>query len=396
MATALNKPVTFDEFDKEISLRPKDKSPGITGITINMLKACPKGLLIELYDILTQLWTRRNDSSGRIIPESWLHRWLCLVPKDKKGPTKLDRIRPISLYEVTRKIWTGILNHRIIRIWEEQKALHPTQYGYRPNLGTESELMQLINVIEDVDEFNKTFFLIAFDTKKAFDSVRKPLMVAAWKRLGVPLDIAEYLVDLDKGGQTVVKSQHANAVYHDLGPKAILTNQTGEDSAASFYARDGIGQGDSTSALAWLAIYDILLCMLDDNLHPPYLYQATPDQMEKSDMFAYADDLNGVSPSLAHLQTMTDHVSAFNAITGFSFNDKLECGTNSHQDFGAIYAHDKHWKEITVPIKPKLVITILGVPVDLCNKWTDLKKYVATKISSLSIPIAKKNVFYLT
>ena len=101
--------------------------------------------------------------------------------------------------------------------------------------------MQLINIIEDADEFNKTFFLIAFDTKKAFDSVRKPLMVAAWKRLGVPLDIAKYLIELDKGGKTVVKSQHANAVYHDLGSVAILTDETCEDSAASFSARDGIG-----------------------------------------------------------------------------------------------------------------------------------------------------------
>ena len=66
-------------------------------------------------------------------------------------------------------------------------------------------------------------------------------------------------------------------------------------------------------------------------------------------MFAYADDLNGVSPSKENLQKMADIVSAFNAITGLSFNDKLECGTNQKGNFGEIYAHNKEWKVIKVP-----------------------------------------------
>ena len=53
MSEELNKPISFDEYKKEISLRPKDKSPGITGVTINMLKACPIGLLSELHGILS-------------------------------------------------------------------------------------------------------------------------------------------------------------------------------------------------------------------------------------------------------------------------------------------------------------------------------------------------------
>ena len=53
---------------------------------------------------------------GRVVPESWMHRWISVIPKDKSGPIQLERIRPISLYEVTRKIWTGILNSRIMEL----------------------------------------------------------------------------------------------------------------------------------------------------------------------------------------------------------------------------------------------------------------------------------------
>ena len=110
---------------------------------------------------------------------------------------------------------------------------------------------------------------MAFDTKKAFDSVNKPLMLAAWIRLGAPEDIAQYLIELDSDGRTTIKTQHANAVYHQLGVRNVLSDHTDDDHAASFIARDGIGQGDSTSATAWLALYDILLCMMESNPFAP-------------------------------------------------------------------------------------------------------------------------------
>ena len=65
----------------------------------------------------------------------------------------------------------------------------------------------------DAAETNRTFFLMGFDTKKVFDTVNKDLLRAAWVRLGIPADIAEYLNTLDFEGTTTVKSQHASASY---------------------------------------------------------------------------------------------------------------------------------------------------------------------------------------
>jgi hypothetical protein len=164
MKEALEAPITFQHFKNAVKTRPKYKSPGISGTTINMIQSLPEGPLHTLYDNLNFLWLNRNLPGGQVDPESWAHRWMCLVPKDKVGPVKLDRIRPISLYEVTRKLWTGILNDRITHIWETQRALHQSQYGYRPHVGTESEIIQLLNIIADASETNKSFFLMGFDT----------------------------------------------------------------------------------------------------------------------------------------------------------------------------------------------------------------------------------------
>ncbi len=53
-------------------------------------------------------------------------------------------------------------------------------------MGTDTELIQIINIIEDASTLNKEIILSEFDTAKAFDSVNKELMVAAWMRLEVP------------------------------------------------------------------------------------------------------------------------------------------------------------------------------------------------------------------
>jgi ABC-type dipeptide/oligopeptide/nickel transport system ATPase subunit len=139
-------------------------------------------------------------------------------------------------------------------------------------MGTDTELIQVINVVEDAAEFKKRLILTSFDTTKAFDSVNKPLMVAAWERLGVPPDIADYLVNIDVGGDTLIKTPHAKSVIAQLQKGQCLRDVKVNDEKAkstanwvrTFEARDGIGQGDSPSANAWIAIYDILLCALDE------------------------------------------------------------------------------------------------------------------------------------
>ena len=85
-------------------------------------------------------------------------------------------------------------------------------------------------------------------------------------------------------------------------------------------------------------------------------------------------------------------MSAYNAITGFSFNEKLECGTNTTQAYPDVFVHDAAWVPTAVHIQRKLTIKILGVPVDLTNGWTDLKKYVAKIISTALLPLQRKNV----
>ena len=151
MEKALNQEISFEEYMGEVRSKANNKSPGLSGFTINMLKEFPEEVQRHLYLGLCEIWSRRNEAD--MVPESWYARWICSVPKKKNGPITLDSIRLISLYKVLRKVWTSIITARISKVWTEHKALHPTQYGYQFAMGTDTELIQVINVVEDAAEF---------------------------------------------------------------------------------------------------------------------------------------------------------------------------------------------------------------------------------------------------
>ena len=270
MTETLNRDIIFADFMNEIHRRANNKSPGPSGFTINMLKSLPSLTLQALFDSLNELWKSPDQD---ILPDTWYTRWLCLIPKDKFGPPNIDRIRPISLFEVIRKVWTSILITRITRVWKDLNILHPAQHGYQPNIGTDTELIQLLNVIEDAQEHSKPLIMTSYDTAKAFDSVNKSFMETAWVQLGIPLKTAKYLVAMDVLGETIIKTPHSSHILRTKGRSGItFQTKSTKETVQSFRARDGIGQGDSPSATAWVAIYDILLHAIDSVTATPYKF----------------------------------------------------------------------------------------------------------------------------
>ena len=294
-------------------------------------------------------------------------------------------------------MWTSVLVTRITRVWKDLRILHPSQYGYQPKVGTDTELLQLLNIIEDAQEHKKPVLMTSYDTAKAFDSVNKPFMEAAWQRLGVPLDIARYLVQMDVQGDTIIKTPHSTHVRKKYGTSAFTSNERStRTSAPSFRARDGIGQGDSPSATAWVAVYDVLLHALD-SVPSSYKFSIQDHQIQTVVSLAYADDLQTISPDPKHAQQVMDIVSAFNCVTGFTLQvKKTSCGSNQPITLGNITIRDKDWLPHTILIQPNFQIPVLGITLDLTNRWTVLQHEIRTAIKSLTKPLIRKRQTTLT
>ena len=68
----------------------------------------------------------------------------------------------------------------------------------------------------------------------------------------LPVEIAQWLVDLDDSGHTIVRTPYALSQWDIVGLEGIRD--------LSFNPERGTGQGDIHSPFTWLAVFDVLHC----------------------------------------------------------------------------------------------------------------------------------------
>eukprot|EP01041_Mallomonas_annulata_P042159 gene42159-biopygen7644 len=179
-------------------------------------------------------------------------------------------LRPLALVEATRKIWSQLIVKTTVRAWDDLDLLNAAQHGF---CSTMTATLQYINVLEDAKEQGKPIHRSSWDMSKAFDTVSKNAMTLAWLRLGVPMDVTEWLVGLDQEGVTIVRTPKAKLAWklsnyqgfrakqenysHNMQP--MTENQAIRNGIVeAFLAELGTGQGDVASPLCWNALFDIL------------------------------------------------------------------------------------------------------------------------------------------
>ena len=371
----LQAPVTFQDFTDAIQDVKTNGAPGPSDHTANMLKAWSLETTTIVYNHMCNIW------GNRLSPSWFKDKTVKLAPKIP-GNTDLKNMRPISLYEVIRKVWTTILAKRINLIWHQEGALHAAQSGYRLDHGTYMALFNVINEVEDANHTKTTKHATFWDIRRAFDSIPRNLQRLAWTRLGIPHDIAEWFVSLDDGGLSFITSPLFLTTRNQKTPADLMENAEHmcHNTDTSFTAHRGIGQGESASSLLWIAMYDILLEWIDHTnltLHTAEDLPAQPGYTaagaKKSNPQAYADDLNTMTagPNARYMQQLqATWLSAFCAFTGMEMHpDKIHAttlGPPPPTPPPPLYIYDSAWTPIPITVNPTLTsVKYLGVHLDL-------------------------------
>jgi hypothetical protein len=197
MRLALDQPFSLEEFTAAIKHLSKDKSPGPSMVNSNMIKGWDPGMVEYVHSLMQVLWENKK------IPIWMKDHILSPLPKIP-GNTELKNMRPISLFEIIRKLWTGMVVRRIQAVWTTHKILHSAQHGFRWGQGTDTALIRIIDALEDSREFGTQSRMTLWDLRRAFDSVSRNFLRLAWSRLGVPADCVAWLTGLDEGGSTYI------------------------------------------------------------------------------------------------------------------------------------------------------------------------------------------------
>ena len=70
----------------------------------------------------------------------------------------------------------------------------------------------------------------------------------------------------------------------------------------------------------------------------------------------------------------------------------MHCGTNLATDFGTVLVHDKNWSATSLKVEPEMEVEILGVTVDLTNRWRKLRREIVSKTAEISLPLSRKRL----
>ena len=381
MTESLNKAPTLDEFNYAIKHSPKNKAPGVSGLSVNMINCWPMKIVTAVYEALVTMWHCNK------IPTQWHWRFLAPLPK-KENPTLAD-LRPLMLLECLRKIWISCFVRKIQQFWHRFKLLNDMQYGFQSKTSAEAAIMIAMNAMETSADWFTDNYWSSFDIKGAFDSPSKSLLVFAWVRLGVPVKLAQYMVDMDVGPHTFVRTPEITKLIY----KDNLSQEHWERHAINL--ERGASQGDVASPSNWNAVFDILLTALQTtstnffcqtNNHP-FLLQP----------LAFADDIITMTGTKNILQLTADIISAFALITNMKLaTNKFRAyvthfGTAYNVGDDSVNIHLAKWTSINVPLESSGIFKYLGVEWDISLQGNSIQAHLTKTLANECIKIESKD-----
>jgi exonuclease III len=183
---------TWEEFMSSIRTCKANSAAGMSGLSYNMIKLWPEHICRGVYEALKYTW------ENGITPKQWKEKWLVPIPKVEDP--EIGELRPLVLIDAIRKIWMRVFAWRLQQEWRKARVLQENQHGCIKGKSTDTATMVMINAMETAKEFCTKLFMSSWDMKKAFDSVSKALCIYALVRLGVPEEMARYIVEMDVGG----------------------------------------------------------------------------------------------------------------------------------------------------------------------------------------------------
>ena len=239
-----------------------------------------------------------------------------MIPKE--ADPSLSDFRPLSLFESTRKVWFALILTKLRAAWATDELLHPAQTMFIKGRSMDMSVISLLNVLETAREMKSDIFLSSWDITKAFDRVPSQAQVWAYIRLGVPVEVAKYMVAFDVDCVAVVRTPLACQAWQS-GRYEGLRNH-------GYSPGVGMAQGNVDSTDKWAAFFKPLLFALGMVDEGHFYFQGGGASASQAKDTAAADLVSFAGTHEA-LQAIADIVSAFCLIFGLevAVQKKLRC-----------------------------------------------------------------------
>ena len=279
-------PITELEVIEQIKSNKSNSSPGPNNISYAHFK-----ILAESAGYIQILTGMFNQA---LIHNSWPNEWnkgtIALLLKKSQYTGQMSELRPITLLQTGRKLFTGIITDRLSKTVYNNNILKGGNFGFTPGVSTNDYVTIFRHLIDHAKLKNKQLYAILLDIQKAYDSVPMIALKICLQRIGA----SERLINII----SMLMNNRELRISTDAGL------------SQGFIPENGLPQGDKISPILWNIFYDPLLTMI--NTMEGYHFEDST----KISQEAFADDLTLIDENLQNIQPKLNVVAEY---LGFFF-----------------------------------------------------------------------------
>ena len=304
-ADFLTLPFDLQEISAHSSRAPKSSSPGPDGLSyvfLNLIFHHKKysDLILNVY----------NDAlSKNLFPSSWLETSVCLLPK-KGDLTSLKNWRPITLINCDAKIYTRMLNARLVSVISPLITPHQSGFMKERFIADNGLLAQIACEQASVRQSDEVGLLC--DQEKAYDRVHPTYLRAVLHRFHFPTVFVDSILGLFYG-----TSMRVNVNGYLTHPISLGR---------------GLRQGDPISPLLFnLVLEPLIKSIIYSNriqgFSPPSLSPHStaspsygPSSLQSLKVLAYADDLLIYLKNVEDLAEVQQLIRCYNQASNAKMN----------------------------------------------------------------------------
>ena len=125
------------ELDSALHQLKTGKSPGLDGVTNEMLKHLPVSGKYAVLELINRSWLEG------LTPAAWRKAEIVAIPKKGKDLSDINNYRPISLLSCLSKLPERLIHTRLYFFLESSSLLNPNQSGFRKNHSTLDQLIKI-------------------------------------------------------------------------------------------------------------------------------------------------------------------------------------------------------------------------------------------------------------
>ena len=171
----LNEPITRDEVIQALKTAPTNKAVGIDSIDPSYLQH------ESVINFLVCLFNYCFENG--VCPSAWKKAVIFPIPKSGMSNKHIPgSYRGISLQSAVLKLYTSILNGRLMFLLETHEVISDLQNGFRPHRSCQDHILTLHNIVLNRKLKGNDTYACFVDFKKAFDSINRDLL---WRKLSL-------------------------------------------------------------------------------------------------------------------------------------------------------------------------------------------------------------------